>query len=221
MSNPFAIRLSVAPLLMAVGLLCLSAPASAQTVTAGSDSAQVAAGPTVPDSLRRRERLLGLRVSRPTKALILAAVLPGAGQVYNRKYWKLPLVYGALGGTIAGELFYLDRYREFRDGYNARRAGLPDTGPRSSTFTTDAGQQQALNFYRTQRDVFVAYIAGAYALQMLDALVDAHLHDFDVSDDLSLRWQPTAVPTPSGPAAGVALTFTLRPGHSPAVPRRF
>jgi hypothetical protein len=223
-------------LLSAVGLLFLTPNAQAQAVTAGPDSVQVQAGPAVPDSVRRTERLLGLRMTRPTKALLLAAVLPGAGQVYNRKYWKLPLVYAALGGTIYGESFYLERYREFRDGYRARQrraAGQTgpntiDTGPLSGdeqrfpqNTAGDAAQLRALNFYRTQRDVFFAYIAGAYGLQMLDAVVDAHLYGFDVSDNLSLNWQPALLPTLNGPAAGLALTFTLRPRPFQAPPRRF
>jgi hypothetical protein len=204
-----------------VGLLFLTSTAQAQAVTTGPDSVQVQAGPAVPDSLRRTERLLGFRVSRPGKAAILAAALPGAGQIYNRKYWKLPLVYGALGGTIYGEIYYFDLYREFRDGARARRNGFPDEGPRSGTFTTDAAQQQVFNRIRTRRDVFFGYIALAYGLQVLDAVVDAHLHGFDVSDNLSLRYDPVLLPTMGAPAAGAALTFTLRPTPVQAPPRRF
>ena len=57
----------------------------------------------------------GIRLTRPGKAALLAAILPGAGQIYNKRWWKLPLVYGALGGTIAGEAFYQKRYTEFAD----------------------------------------------------------------------------------------------------------
>lgn len=204
-----------------MGLLFLSSAAQAQAVTAGPDSVQVQAGPVVPDSLRRTERLLGFRMSRPGKAAILAAVLPGAGQIYNRKYWKLPLVYAALGGTIYGEIYYFGLYREFRDGFRARQAGEPDTGPRSGLFTTDAGQQRAFYLFRTRRDVFFAYIGVAYGLQVLDAVVDAHLHGFDVSDNLTLRYDPVLLPTLGGLAPGAALTFTLRPKPAQALPRRF
>jgi hypothetical protein len=192
----------------------------------------------VADSLRKTERLLGWRVTRPQKSVLLSAVLPGAGQVYNHKYWKLPLVYGALGGTIYGEVFYWKAYTEFRDGYRARlrrASGLydledplaKDEGKRSGNQqdypygTGDARQKNALSAYRTQRDTFFGYIALAYGMQVLDALVDGHLHDFDVSDNLSLNVQPYSLPLPTGPSAGLALTFTLRPAtpHLPA-PRR-
>ncbi|GAB2966497.1 hypothetical protein GCM10027048_41200 [Hymenobacter coalescens] len=220
---------------LAVGLFCLANGAQAQTVTAGSDSVRVQAGPTVADSLRRNQRLLGWRVTRPQKAVILAAVLPGAGQVYNHKYWKLPLVYGALGATIYGEVFYWQAYKEFKRGIDARRlaqSGIDpavdprarDTGRRSGLYAQDANgdrlQSVAFNFYRTRRDVFFAYIGLAYGAQIVDALVDAHLHDFDVSDNLSLNIQPYALPLPGAPAAGMALTFTLRQAPTSAAPRR-
>ncbi|WP_133257111.1 DUF5683 domain-containing protein [Hymenobacter edaphi] len=217
-----------------MGLFCLAAPAArAQAVTAGPDSVRVQAGPTVADSLRRNQRLLGMRVTRPQKAVLLAAMLPGAGQVYNHKYWKLPLVYGALGGTVAAEVFYWQRYREFKRGVDARRNrqnGLTgpesvDTGTRSGVYTQDAAgdaqQFNALRFYRSNRDVFFAYIGLAYGAQILDALVDAHLYDFDVSDNLSLNVQPYALPVPGSPSFGLAFTFTPRTAAKSVVPRRF
>jgi hypothetical protein len=69
------------------------------------------------DSAKRTERMFrafgfeGIRLTRPGKAALLAAVLPGAGQIYNRRWWKLPLVYGSLGGVVYGEIFYQGRYR--------------------------------------------------------------------------------------------------------------
>ncbi|RTQ49990.1 hypothetical protein EJV47_10120 [Hymenobacter gummosus] len=224
-----------ASLPLAVGLFCLL-PATAtvaQTVTAGPDSVKVEAGPAVPDTARMTERLLGWRMTRPRKAIILAGVLPGAGQVYNRKYWKLPLVYAALGGTIYGEYFYWTRYKEFKAGKDARVARANnetgpqtvDNGPNSgnleiypATAAGDAKQLNALNFYRLRRDTFFAYIGLAYGAQILDALVDANLYDFDVSDNLALKVEPYVLPLYGAPAAGVAFTFTLRP--TPAVPRR-
>ncbi|MCC3157438.1 DUF5683 domain-containing protein [Hymenobacter sp. 15J16-1T3B] len=227
----------MAPLLPAVGLFCLTVPAAqAQTVTAGPDSVKVQAGPTVADSLRRNQRLLWMRVTRPQKAVLLAAMLPGAGQVYNHKYWKLPLVYAALGGTVYGEVFYWKRYKEFKAGIDARRlrqSGIDpaedpraiDTGDHSKQYSQDAAgdaqQANALNFYRTNRDVFFAYIGLAYGAQILDALVDGHLHDFDVSDNLSLNVQPYALPIPGSPAVGLAFTFTPRLATKPVAPRRF
>jgi hypothetical protein len=229
MSHPYSNRLKLASLPLAVGLFCLQpAAASAQTVTAGPDSVKVQAGPAVKDTARMTERLFGFRMTRPRKSVILAAIAPGAGQIYNHKYWKLPLVYGALGGTIYGETFYWRRYKEFVAGYRARRlraSGVdPTVDPRAKdsgklsgdvsiypeNATGDQRQANALNFYRIRRDSFFAYIGLAYGAQILDALVDGNLYDFDVSDNLSLNVQPYALPLYGAPAAGVAFTFTLR-----------
>ncbi|KAA9338218.1 hypothetical protein F0P96_05060 [Hymenobacter busanensis] len=224
----------MAPLLLAVGLLLFpAARLQAQTVTAGPDSARVAtSSKAVADSLRRTERLFGLRMTRPTKAAVLAMVLPGAGQVYNHKYWKLPLVYGALGLTVYGEVFYYGRYLEFKKGYEIRQRRvllkdptLLDTGPNSGQYTNttegDATQQRVFYAYRNRRDVFFAYIGLAYGLQIVDALVDGHLHDFDISEDLSLNCRPHLMLPGVGlpPTAGMALTFTLHP-PKPAGARR-
>ncbi len=98
---------------------------------AGSGSAGAA-----PDSVSRpTSRFLWFQVDRPTKAALFSALLPGAGQIYNRKYWKLPLVYGSLGLAVGVEIHYQRRLREYIRAYDARTDNDPstmDTGPRSS-----------------------------------------------------------------------------------------
>jgi hypothetical protein len=202
-------------LLALLPALLLTGSVQAQTVvTAGPDSVQVSTPPTAPDTTRRTERLLGWHVTRPKKAAILSAVLPGAGQIYNRKYWKLPLVYGAIGGTLAVEIFYQRRYKEYSRGYRARIDGdslTIDDGPRSGLEPTDDAAKAGLVFYRARRDTWIAYTAVAYTLNIVDALVDAHLHDFDISDDLSLHWEPSVLRVPtSGLTPGVAFSFQLK-----------
>lgn len=200
------------PLLLAV----LAHPARAQTVTAGPDSAQVAAPDQSDraDSLRRTERLLGLRVTRPQKAALLALVLPGAGQVYNHKYWKLPLVYGALGGVGYGLYFYQKAYKEYAQGKNELARGVPLnelSGARVRRERSAQGVQTGLVGYRRFRDTFIAYAALAYGITILDALVDAHLRNFDISDDLGLRLDPALLPTQTAaPRTGLALTLYLK-----------
>lgn len=178
------------------------------------------------DSAKRTEHMFrafgyeGIRLTRPGKAALLAAILPGAGQIYNRRWWKLPLVYGALGGTIAGEIFYQQRYRQFADAYNNITQGInnkpqnrnyqlfdAELGTQASKVTTVNGLESGIVFYRGNRDIFYLYIGIAYGLQIVDALVDAHLQDFDVSTDLSLHWQPQLLPTPGQPGA-----LPLNPG---------
>lgn len=182
------------------------------TVTAGPDSAQVSA-PVVPDSVRRTARLFGLRMTRPTKAGLLSALLPGAGQLYNGRWWKVPLAVGIVGGTVYGEILYQQRYREFADALNARNDPDPNTNAETdrTRLLPNSTVERGVNVYRRQRDTFVAWIALAYSIQILDAVVDAHLRDFDISDDLSVRWEPTLLRTPTAATApGVGLTFTLR-----------
>ncbi|UPL51222.1 DUF5683 domain-containing protein [Hymenobacter sublimis] len=192
--------------------MLLGKSAQAQTVTAGPDSARVATQ-AVPDSSRRTERLLGMRVTRPQKAALLALVLPGAGQVYNHKYWKLPLVYGAIGGTGYGLYFYQIRYKAYAKAKNELLAGKTVAQVTNNLVdeVNAQGVQTGLNNYRTSRDTFIAYTALAYGITILDALVDAHLRDFDISEDLSLRLDPALLPSASPvPRTGLALTFYLK-----------
>jgi Family of unknown function (DUF5683) len=187
-------------------------PRTTTTVTAGPDSARVSA-PVVPDSVRRTARLFGLRMTKPSKAGLLSALLPGAGQLYNGRWWKVPLAVGIVGGTVYGEILYQQRYREFADALNARTDPDPDTNAETdrTRLLPNSTVERGVNVYRRQRDSFVAWIALAYTVQIVDAVVDAHLRDFDISDDLSVRWEPTLLRMPTAAAApGVGLTFTLK-----------
>jgi hypothetical protein len=176
------------------------------------------------DSAKRTEHMFrafgfkGIRLTRPGKAAMLALVLPGAGQIYNHSYWKLPLVYGGLGAVIYGEYFYQTGYREFADAYNmVTQQGVPlrsaQLGTRAQLYNSTDALNTGVVFYRGYRDIFYLYIGLVYGLQIVDALVDAHLKDFDVSDDLSFHWEPTLMAVP-GRAASLptnpGLTFALR-----------
>ena len=108
----------------------------------------------------------------PMGALLRSAVLPGWGQFYNESYWKIPVVWGASGWFI---YMWIDRnnlYNKYRDLYN-----------NSITGTSNGDQQLKVlrNFYRDNRDQFAVYFAITYLLNLVDAYVDAHLFDFDVS----------------------------------------
>ncbi|WP_157547486.1 DUF5683 domain-containing protein [Hymenobacter sp. DG25A] len=192
-------------LLTSLPVLLLAGQGWAQAFTAGS---------LVSDSTRRTERLLGWSVTRPKKAAILSAVLPGAGQIYNRKYWKLPLVYGAIGGAIIGEMHAQRLYKEYARGYEARMDGNPrtiDQGEHSGKELSDANVHTTLSSLRTSRDQWIGGIALAYTLNIVDALVDAHLYDFDVSNDLSLHWQPSVLQLPAAaPTPAIAFSFHLK-----------
>ena len=176
------------------------------------------------DSAKRTEHMFrafgypGIRLTRPGKAALLAAILPGAGQIYNRRWWKLPLVYGALGGVVYGEIFYQQRFREFATAYNDVTQGRKqlldsDLGDQAKFVRSTDGLNRGVVFYRGNRDIFYLYIGLAYGLQIVDALVDAHLRNFDVSDDLSLHWEPTLMAVPGQATAlptAPGLMFALR-----------
>jgi hypothetical protein len=224
-----------------VGLLCLgtAAPAWAQLPSTAvvdpdltqprNDTARVAPKLTkaqkreraAADSVFKTERLFGMRVSRAQKAGYLA-LLPGAGQIYNKRWWKLPLVYGLLGTLGSAEYFYWVRYSDYRDAKNnlLLNASNPTKYPnyvlgntalgKASVERTTSGIENSIVFYRRNRDLYILVFAAGYALQILDAVVDAHLHDFDVSKDISLHWQPALLPVPGQVLPGVGATVALR-----------
>ena len=111
----------------------------------------------------------------PTTAVLLSAVLPGAGQFYNESYWKIPII-GGLVGYFGYEYFRNNNlYKDYRDEYAASQTELNPNG--------DLNLKTLREFYRDQRDDFVWYFLIIYVVNMVDAYVDAHLFDFDVSDD--------------------------------------
>ena len=134
----------------------------------------------------------------PKKAAIRSAILPGLGQIYNKKYWKLPIVYGALG-TCAGIFFYnLGNYKDTRFAYKVKynmRVNRTDSASFAS-IKPDLKPltEQSLRFYRNQfrRDIDYSMLVFLFlwGLNVVDASVDAHLKSFDVSPDLSLRIKP-------------------------------
>lgn len=147
----------------------------------------------------------------PQKAAVLSLMLPGAGQAYNKRWWKLPLVYGAFGGMIYAIDYNQDLYRRFRDALKLQLAGDPHE------FTNTA--IDSANALRSLRDEYdrntqLSYIGTVilYGIVAIEAFVDAHLLEFDIDDDLSLRLQPQLQPLPQeiGPGAagiGVVVRF--------------
>ncbi|MBO6050587.1 MAG: hypothetical protein J6P65_01240 [Bacteroidales bacterium] len=125
----------------------------------------------------------------PTVAGCLS-IIPGGGQIYNKKYWKLPIVYGALG--ISGYFVYdfahqmVSYKKEF---INRRDGNTSQLNPKYS-IETDANILALKNTYRRRMEIAIAITAVLYVFNIVDAIVDAHLYYFDISDDLSLRVTP-------------------------------
>lgn len=126
----------------------------------------------------------------PARAAFYSAVLPGLGQAYNGKYWKIPIVYAGLG---VGVYFYLDndkQYDRYRSVYKRRLAGFTDdefTNPSGTQRITNDGLIRAQRFYQRNKELSLLITVGIYALNIVDANVNAHLQQFNVSEDLSLR----------------------------------
>ena len=132
----------------------------------------------------------------PSKAAFYSAVLPGLGQAYNKKYWKIPIIYAALG---TGVYFYInnnDKYHRYRDAYKRRLAGYNDDefygvdangNALSSPNITLDGLQEAQKFYKRNKELSILITVGLYALNIIEANVNAHLLQFNIDDDLSIR----------------------------------
>lgn len=132
---------------------------------------------------------------RANKAALYAAILPGLGQIYNKKYWKLPILYGA-AATMG---FWIDynnkKYQQMRSAYLEKRS-LPEelwTNPITINVSEDNLQNQ-VDYFRRNRDLLMILLAGLYFLQIVDAHVDAHLMEFDISEDISFRMEPGLIP---------------------------
>ena len=148
----------------------------------------------------------------PRKAAFLSLAIPGAGQAYNKSWWKLPIVYGALGGVTWVEVDNVKQYRKLRDNYKILVDGDDNTNPTESPY--DRIDATTMKKYRDQWRKYVEQTSLAlglvYLLAAADAFVDAHLHSFDVSDDLSLHVVPKAQTLPmGGPVFGVGVQLQL------------
>lgn len=122
----------------------------------------------------------------PRKATLYAAVMPGLGQVYNKKYWKVPLVYGGFGFLIYVVDVYQDQYLLFRkDLFYVINTGNP-----SETGYTEDQLRTLVSRSRRERDYFIILTGIWYLLQMVDAQVDAHLKEFDLNPKLQVRIEP-------------------------------
>lgn len=164
--------------------LCFAVQLSAQ------DTNKVIAEDTVKVKDKGEQR------KSPMKATLLSAVLPGAGQAYNGKYWKMPIVYAGIGTSV---FFILDNRRNYLEFKNAYLRDIDDNLSDSSEFALQGIQPQQLRTAADQYRQWMewSYIAAGiiYVLQIVDASVDAHLYYFDVSDDLTLHWRPEVFAT--------------------------
>ena len=159
------------------------------------------------DALKAKDTLKAREIDplRPSKAAFYSAIVPGLGQVYNKKYWKIPLVYGAIGTSM---YFYIDngkKYHSYRDAYKRRLAGFQDD---QYQYLDDSRLIAAQRFYQRNRDLSLLVSIGFYVLNIVDANIDAHLIQFNVNDNLS--FQPEVYTNEINYKPNVGLTFNYK-----------
>ena len=138
----------------------------------------------------------------PAKAAFYSAILPGLGQAYNKKYWKIPIVYGAIGVSL---YYYIDSnksYHQYRDAYKRRLEGFNDD---EFSYLDEDRLISAQKFYQRNRDLSALFVVGFYVLNIIDANVDAALRQFNVNENLSVR--PDVYLNDVTLKANVGLTF--------------
>jgi hypothetical protein len=160
----------------------------------------------------------------PGKATMYSAVLPGLGQIYNKKYYKLPIIYGGFVGLGYLINLYNKNYFAFKQAY----FDLNDNNPLTKSYETtypnpywnysdksnyiqyNSTFLQIIDINRRQRDIYIIATVGFYLLNVLDANVDAHFMNFDISEDLTLNFEPFTVdPITNSPILGGHLVLTF------------
>jgi hypothetical protein len=140
----------------------------------------------------------------PKKAIMYSAILPGLGQVYNRQYWKVPIIYAGMAAAFIAYDFNSSRYETYKKAYIARIDNNPSTTDEFVGLYTDANLKTLQDSYKRFADMTILFTAVGFAIQSLDALTAAHLKNFDVSKDISFRFSPTVLPSGQ---IGIAMIF--------------
>lgn len=162
-------------------LLCLfSVLFSFSQIEKDSTSIGIAESPIIANETLVKKEIDPLR---PSKAAFYSAILPGLGQAYNKRYWKIPIVWGAIG---TGIYFYVrndEQFHRYRDAYKNRLAGFKDD--EFYGLISDDGLIRAQKQFRRNKEMSLLITFGLYALNIIDANVDAHLLQFNVDENLS------------------------------------
>ena len=200
-------------------------PAKADALAVQQDSTRLI--PTeVPTEMAEVTRVEQKTFSPSPRAAVLWAIIPGGGQVYNRKYWKVPIIIGGMTALYYAISWNNNNLLEYAKAYSDIKSDDPMTndswiafvpaGADPNSYRTNGSFQETLrhgrDFYRRNRDLSIIVAVGVYALSIVDAYVDAELAHFDISPVLTLRATPsyipsTTLPSSGGPAVQVALSF--------------
>lgn len=211
-------KLILGTIALLIFIILLAAPVRAQEITVGPDSVRVPVVETVAlADTAEKEGFFLSRWNKPQKAAFYSAVLPGLGQAYNKAYWKIPIIYAT--GAVLGYFLVTNNntYQDLRTALLIRNdndsttiddfsnhptlgEGYP-SGDRNLRFNRDT--------FRRNRDVTILLSVLAYGLNVAEAYVHAHLKEFDVSDNLSMRFTPNLMSVPGTATTTPGLTLTL------------
>ncbi|PCH75732.1 MAG: hypothetical protein COB98_08325 [Flavobacteriaceae bacterium] len=145
----------------------------------------------------------------PARAAFYSAVLPGLGQAFNGKYWKVPIVYAALGTSVYAYSFNNTNYKKFQKAFKLRQNGKSDAydGLEGRPFLSVDALERAQKLYRKDRDLSLLAGVGIYVLQIVEASVNAHLLQFNVNENLSYGPQFSFDPVSNNAIVGAGLNF--------------
>jgi hypothetical protein len=148
----------------------------------------------------------------PSKAAFYSAIFPGGGQIYNKKYWKAPIVWAAMGTSAYYYINNSNEYDRYRTAFRLRKQGLKDEfiDTDGKTLISTAGLENAQKVLRKNRDLSLLTGILLYVLQIVEASVNAHLLQFDTTDNLSLK--PMVYPDPlfiESPKVGLTLKYSF------------
>lgn len=162
---------------------------------------------------------------KPKKAVLYAAIFPGLGQIYNRKYWKLPIVYGGLMGCVYAITWNNKNYQDYTNAFRDLKSDDPEKnnswvdfipyGADPKNYISNRSFEDRLkrgrSYFRRYRDLSIIITTGVYLLCIVDAYVDAELFDFDISPNLSMRCSPLVSPRTHWSSAlyGLNLSFNF------------
>ena len=174
---------------------------------------------TVNKSASAKKDSIRLTNHSPRAATLMSTCLPGLGQIYNRKYWKVPIIYGAAAGIGYAIKWNNDLYYDFR-------VAITQYGDNQTITTNDRIRNNVLryeemgadptdyldsgrDYYRRNRDLNIIFMAGLYVLNIIDAMVDAHFFVYDVNEDLTMNIKPATFTNYSRQNIGLSLSFNF------------
>ena len=209
--------------LFLLGLLTLLAfqKTEAQNVVFDTVGNTIITADTVAKTTETAKPEKSKKLTRPTKAAIMSACLPGLGQIYNRKWWKVPIVYAGLGGLGYFSYRNFSEYRSYLHAYEYKTGDLPE-GVTLTDYETQLANRYAESqlqtykeSYRRNFELFTILTTVWYGLNIVDAVVDGHLYNYDISDDLSINVDPylrpmeTFAPMPQYAQVGLSFKFNF------------